>query len=109
MAKSAGELAAAAADLAAEAVNTTTNDDLNAGWFRDNCSTLLTLSLMTMVVTDCALRLRPAIRRDGLALTQAFTGTASGVLFAICAIAQSKVAIDVVDAVSDGMVKAVHL
>lgn len=36
MAKSAGELAAAAADLAAEAVNTTTKVDLNATWFVDN-------------------------------------------------------------------------
>ncbi|WP_121740634.1 ATP-binding protein [Streptomyces sp. E1N211] len=109
MAKSAGELAAAAADLAAEAVNTTTKVDLNAGWFRDNYEMLLPLGLVLLVATFCAQLVRAAIRRDGQALSQAFTGTASGVLFAFCAIALTTVAIEVVDAVSDGLFKAAHL
>ncbi|MFD6033620.1 ATP-binding protein [Streptomyces griseoincarnatus] len=109
MAKSAGELAAAAADLAAEAVNTTTKVDLNAGWFRDNYEMLLPLGLVLLVATFCAQLVRAAIRRDGQALTQAFTGTASGVLFAFCAIALTTVAVEVVDAVSDGLFKAAHL
>ncbi|MFJ6709077.1 MULTISPECIES: ATP-binding protein [unclassified Streptomyces] len=109
MAKSAGELAAAAADLAAEAVDTTTKVDLNAGWFRDNYETLLPLGLVLLVATFCAQLVRAAIRRDGQALTQAFTGTMSGVLFAFCAISLTTVAIEVVDAVSDGLFKAAHL
>ncbi|GAB2331312.1 SCO6881 family protein [Streptomyces variabilis] len=109
MAKSAGELAAASADLAAEAVNTTTKVDLNAGWFRDNYEMLLPLGLVLLVATFCAQLVRAAIRRDGQALTQAFTGTMSGVLFAFCAIALTAVAIEVVDAVSDGLFKAAKL
>ncbi|MFE2518410.1 ATP-binding protein [Streptomyces mirabilis] len=109
MAKSAGELAAAAADLAAEAVDTTTKVDLNAGWFRDNYEMLLPLGLVLLVATFCAQLVRAAIRRDGQALTQAFTGTISGVLFAFCAIALTTVAVEVVDAVSDGLFKTAHL
>ncbi|MEV6535155.1 ATP-binding protein [Streptomyces sp. NPDC051639] len=109
MAKSAGELAAAAADLAAEAVDTTTKVDLNAGWFRDNYEMLLPLGLVLLVATFCAQLVRAAIRRDGQALTQAFTGTVSGVLFAFCAIALTTVAVEVVDAVSDGLFKTAHL
>ncbi|MEJ8639006.1 SCO6881 family protein [Streptomyces sp. MS2.AVA.5] len=109
MAKSAGELAAAAADLAAEAVNTTTKVDLNAGWFVDNYKMLLPLGLVLLVATFCAQLVRAAIRRDGQALTQAFTGTMSGVLFAFCAIAFTTVAVEVVDAVSDGLFKTAHL
>ncbi|WP_055469702.1 SCO6881 family protein [Streptomyces ardesiacus] len=109
MAKSAGELAAASADLAAEAVNTTTRVDLNAGWFRDNYEMLLPLGLVLLVATFCAQLVRAAIRRDGQALTQAFTGTMSGVLFAFCAIALTTVAIEVVDAVSDGLFQAAKL
>ncbi|MEU0844004.1 ATP-binding protein [Streptomyces sp. NPDC005962] len=109
MAKSAGELAAAAADLAAEAVNTTTKVDLNAGWFRDNYEMLLPLGLVLLVATFCAQLVRAAVRRDGQALAQAFTGTVSGVLFAFCAIALTTVALEVVDAVSDGLFKAAHL
>ncbi|MER7932953.1 MULTISPECIES: ATP-binding protein [unclassified Streptomyces] len=109
MAKSAGELAAAAADLAAEAVDTTTKVDLNAGWFRDNYEMLLPLGLVLLVATFCAQLVRAAIRRDGQALTQAFTGTMSGVLFAFCAISLTTVAVEVVDAVSDGLFKAAHL
>ncbi|MFJ5281657.1 MULTISPECIES: ATP-binding protein [Streptomyces] len=109
MAKSAGELAAASADLAAEAVDTTTRVDLNAGWFRDNYEMLLPLGLVLLVATFCAQLVRAAIRRDGQALTQAFTGTMSGVLFAFCAIALTTVAIEVVDAVSDGLFQAAKL
>ncbi|MFJ2021579.1 SCO6881 family protein [Streptomyces nodosus] len=109
MAKSAGELAAAAADLAAKAVDTTTRVDLNAGWFRDNYEMLLPLGSVLLVATFCAQLVRAAIRRDGQALAQAFTGTMSGVLFACCAIALTTVAIEVVDAVSDGLFKTAHL
>ncbi|MBP5870455.1 ATP-binding protein [Streptomyces scabiei] len=109
MAKSAGELAAAAADLAAEAVNTTTKVDLNAAWFRDNYEMLLPLGLVLLVATFCAQLVRAAVKRDGQALTQAFTGTMSGVLFAFCAIALTTVAVEVVDAVSDGLFKAAKL
>ncbi|MGW0711721.1 SCO6881 family protein [Streptomyces sp. NPDC002643] len=109
MAKSAGELAAAAADLAAEAVNTTTKVDLNAGWFRDNYEMILPIGLICLVATFCAQLVRAAIRRDGQALNQAFTGTATGVLFAFTAIAFTTVAIEVVDALSDGLFKAANL
>ncbi|WP_061334901.1 SCO6881 family protein [Streptomyces scabiei] len=109
MAKSAGELAAAAADLAAEAVNTTTKVDLNASWFVDNYEMLLPLGLVLLVATFCAQLVRAAIRCDGQALAQAFTGTMSGVLFAFCAIAFTTVAVEVVDAVSDGLFKTAHL
>ncbi|MEV6513910.1 ATP-binding protein [Streptomyces sp. NPDC051642] len=109
MAKSAGELAAAAGDLAAEAVDTTTKVDLNARWFVDNYEMLLPLGLTLLVATFCAQLVRAAVRRDGQALTQAFTGTASGVLFAFCAIAFTTIAVDVVDAVSDGLFQAAHL
>ncbi|MFJ6071607.1 ATP-binding protein [Streptomyces sp. NPDC093065] len=109
MAKSAGELVAAAADLAAEAVNTTTKVDLNAGWFVDNYEMLLPLGLVLLVASFSAQLVRAAVRRDGQALTQAFTGTMSGVLFAFCAISLTTVAIEVVDAISDGLFKTAHL
>ncbi|NEB12338.1 ATP-binding protein, partial [Streptomyces coelicoflavus] len=109
MAKSAGELAAAAADLAAKAVDATTKVDLNAGWFRDNYSMLLPIGLVILVATFCAQLVRAAIKRDGQALTQAFTGTASGVIFAFAAIAVTTVAIEVVDALSAGLFKASNL
>ncbi|MEV5506578.1 SCO6881 family protein [Streptomyces orinoci] len=109
MAKSAGELAASAADLAAKAVNTTTKVDLNAAWFRDNYETLLPIGLTLLVGTFCAQLIRAAVRRDGQALSQAFTGTMSGVLFAFCAIAGTTVAIEVVDALSDGLFASAHL
>ncbi|MDJ0464682.1 ATP-binding protein [Streptomyces sp. H27-C3] len=109
LAKSAGELAAAAADLAAKAVNATTKVDLNAGWFRDNYEMLLPLGLVLLVATFCAQLVRAAIKRDGQALTQALTGTISGVLFAFCAIALTTVAIEVVDAISNGLFKTAHL
>lgn len=109
VAKSSGELAAAAADLAATAVNATTTPDLNAGWFRDNYAMLLPIGLTVLVGTFCAQLVRAAVKRDGRALAQAFTGTAGGVLFAFCAIALTTVAIEVVDALSDGLFKAAHL
>ncbi|ULR48462.1 SCO6881 family protein [Streptomyces deccanensis] len=109
MAKSAGELAAAAADLAAEAVDTTTKVDLNAAWFRDNYEMLLPIGLTVLVATFCAQLVRAAIRRDGQALTQAFTGTATGVLFAFGAISFTTIAIEVVDALSAGLFKAANL
>ncbi|MFJ9085777.1 ATP-binding protein [Streptomyces sp. NPDC102384] len=109
MAKSAGELAAAAADLAAKAVNATTKVDLNAAWFRDNYEMLLPIGLIILVATFCAQLVRAAVKRDGQALAQAFTGTASGVIFAFAAIALTTVAIEVVDALSDGLFKASHL
>ncbi|MGW1015478.1 SCO6881 family protein [Streptomyces niveus] len=109
IAKSSGELAAAAADLAATAVNATTTPDLNAGWFRDNYEALLPIGLIILVATFCAQLVRAAVKRDGQALTQAFTGTAGGVLFAFCAIALTTVAIEVVDALSDGLFKAANL
>lgn len=109
MAKSAGELAAAAADLAAKAVDATTKVDLNAGWFRDNYEMLLPIGLVILVGTFCAQLIRAAVKRDGQALTQAFTGTASGVIFAFAAIALTTIAIEVVDALSAGLFKASHL
>ncbi|MEW1794664.1 SCO6881 family protein [Streptomyces niveus] len=109
IAKSSGELAAAAADLAATAVNATTTPDLNAGWFRDNYEMLLPIGLIVLVATFCAQLVRAAVKRDGQALAQAFTGTAGGVLFAFCAIALTTVAIEVVDALSDGLFKAANL
>ncbi|MFG2924238.1 ATP-binding protein [Streptomyces sp. NPDC048305] len=109
MAKSAGELASAAADLAAEAVNTTTKVDLNAEWFVDNYEMLLPLGLVLLVASFSAQLVRAAVRRDGQALTQAFTGTVSGVLFAFCAISLTTIAVEVVDAISDGLLKAAHL
>ncbi|MFG3136500.1 ATP-binding protein [Streptomyces sp. NPDC048211] len=109
MAKSVGELAAAAADLAAEAVNRTTKVDLRAGWFVDNYEMLLPIGLIILVGTFCAQLIRAAVKRDGQALAQAFTGTMSGVLFAFCAIALTTVAIEVVDALSDGLFASSHL
>jgi hypothetical protein len=108
IAKSAGELAAAAAELAVDAVNVTTAVDLNAVWFRDNYELLLPIGLVVLVATFCAQLVRAAMKRDGQALSQAFTGTASGVLFAFVAIALTTVAIEVVDALSDGLFKAAN-
>ncbi|BCM65734.1 hypothetical protein EASAB2608_01068 [Streptomyces sp. EAS-AB2608] len=108
MAKSAGELVASAADLASKAVDATTRVDLNAAWFRDNYETILPIALVMLVATFCAQLVRAAIRRDGQALTQAFTGTVSGVIFAFAAIALTTVAIEVTDALSAGLFQAAH-
>ncbi|OKI09406.1 ATP-binding protein [Streptomyces sp. CB02923] len=109
LAKSAGELAAAAADLAAKAVDSTTRVDLNASWFRDNYETILPIGLVLLVATFCAQLIRAAVRRDGQALGQALTGTVSGVIFAFAAVALTTVAIEVVDALSAGLLKAANL
>ncbi|MDT0382314.1 ATP-binding protein [Streptomyces sp. DSM 42041] len=109
IAKSAGELAATAADLAAEAVDTTTRVNLNAAWFRDNYETILPIGLVLLVATFCAQLVRAAVKRDGRALAQAFTGTASAVLFAFSAIALTTVAIEVVDALCAGLLQSAGL
>ncbi|MGJ5799820.1 SCO6881 family protein [Streptomyces europaeiscabiei] len=108
IAKSAGELAASAADLAAKAVNETTAIDLNAGWFRDNYELLLPIGLALTVGTFCIQLMFAAWRRDERALAQAAIGTMTGVLFSFCAIAFTSVAITVVDALSDGLFQAAN-
>ncbi|MET8740776.1 ATP-binding protein [Streptomyces sp. NPDC004728] len=108
IAKSAGELAASAADLAAKSVNETTAIDLNAGWFRDNYELLLPIGLALTVGTFCIQLMFAAWRRDDRALAQAAIGTMTGVLFSFCAIAFTTVAITVVDALSDGLFQAAN-
>ncbi|MFG2595690.1 ATP-binding protein [Streptomyces sp. NPDC048462] len=108
IAKSMGELASAAADLAAKAVNGTTLIDLNAGWFRDNYELLLPIGLALTVGTFCIQLMSAAWRRDERALAQAAIGTMTGVLFSFCAVAFTTVAITVVDALSDGLFKAAN-
>ncbi|MFE3380410.1 SCO6881 family protein [Streptomyces anulatus] len=109
LSKSAGELAATSADLAAKAVDNTTHVDLNAGWFRDNYETILPIALVALVATFCAQLVRAAVRRDGQALAQAWTGTASGVIFAFAAVSLTTVAIEVVDALSAGLLATAGL
>ncbi|MFJ8774554.1 SCO6881 family protein [Streptomyces microflavus] len=109
LSKSAGELAATSADLAAKAVDNTTHVDLNAGWFRDNYETILPIALVALVATFCAQLIRAAIRRDGQALIQAWTGTASGVIFAFAAVSLTTIAIEVVDALSAGLLATAGL
>ncbi|MGW7019966.1 SCO6881 family protein [Streptomyces decoyicus] len=108
IAKSAGELAASAADLAAKAVNETTAIDLNAGWFRDNYELLLPVGLALTVGTFCLQLMFAAWRRDERALAQAAIGTMTGVLFSFCAAAFTSVAITVVDALSNGLFQAAN-
>ncbi|MFI6948201.1 ATP-binding protein [Streptomyces sp. NPDC050422] len=108
IAKSMGELASTAADLAAKAVNGTTAIDLNAGWFRDNYELLLPIGLALTVGTFCIQLMSAAWRRDERALAQAAIGTMTGVLFSFCAVAFTSVAITVVDALSDGLFKAAN-
>ncbi|MEU9155745.1 ATP-binding protein [Streptomyces sp. NPDC048417] len=108
IAKSAGELAASAADLAAKAVNETTAIDLNAGWFRDNYELLLPIGLALTVGTFCIQLMFAAWRRDERALAQAAIGTMTGVLFSFCAVAFTSVAVTVVDALSDGLFQAAN-
>ena len=108
IAKSAGELAASAADLAAKAVNETTAIDLNAGWFRDNYELLLPIGLALTVGTFCIQLMFAAWRRDERALAQAAIGTMTGVLFSFCAVAFTSVAITVVDALSAGLFQAAN-
>ncbi|MEU5370656.1 ATP-binding protein [Streptomyces sp. NPDC005951] len=108
IAKSMGELAASAADLAAKAVNETTAIDLNAGWFRDNYELLLPIGLALTVGIFCIQLMTAAWRRDERALAQAAFGTMTGVLFSFSAIAFTTVAITVVDALSDGLFHAAN-
>ncbi|MFE2234218.1 ATP-binding protein [Streptomyces sp. NPDC059442] len=108
IAKSMGELAASAADLAAQAVNKTTAIDLNAGWFRDNYELLLPIGLALTVGIFCIQLMTAAWRRDERALAQAAFGTMTGVLFSFSAIAFTTVAITVVDALSDGLFQAAN-
>ncbi|MFF2410920.1 ATP-binding protein [Streptomyces sp. NPDC058092] len=108
IAKSMGELAASAADLAARTVNATTAIDLNASWFRENYELLLPIGLALTVGTFCIQLMLAAWRRDERALAQAAMGTMTGVLFSFCAIAFTSVAITVVDALSDGLFQAAN-
>ncbi|MFC8350402.1 ATP-binding protein [Streptomyces sp. NPDC057280] len=108
IAKSMGELAQSAADLASTAVDKTTAVDLNAEWFRDNYELLLPIGLVLTVGTFCLQLMRAAWRRDERALAQAVTGTVAGVLFAFAAIACTTVALTVVDALSAGLFKAAN-
>ncbi|WP_326765298.1 ATP-binding protein [Streptomyces sp. NBC_01591] len=108
LAKSAGELAATATDLASDAVNMTTAIDLDAKWFRDNYELLLPIGLALTVGAFCIQLMTAAWRRDERALAQAAIGTMIGVLFSFCAIAFTSVAITVVDALSDGLFQAAN-
>lgn len=108
IAKSMGELAQAAAELASKAVDRTTAIDLNAEWFRSNYELLLPIGLILTVGTFCLQLARAAWRRDERALAQAVSGTVAGVVFAFAAIACTTVAITVVDALSAGLFKAAN-
>ncbi|MEY9848488.1 hypothetical protein ABH940_005591 [Streptacidiphilus sp. BW17] len=103
LASSLGDLAVSATNMAAQAINNTTTVDLNASWFRDNYATVLPIGLVILVATFCMQLARAAIRRDGQALGQAVTGTATGVLFAMTAFIFTSVALTVVDALSAGL------
>ncbi|MGF1425459.1 SCO6881 family protein [Kitasatospora sp. LaBMicrA B282] len=106
IAKSMGELAASAADLAAQAVDATTTIDLSAPWFRNNYELLLPIGLALTVGFFCLQLIFAAYRRDDRALAQAAVGTMTGVLFSFCAVSFTAVAVTVVDALSDGLFKA---
>ncbi|MFM9373400.1 ATP-binding protein [Streptomyces sp. Da 82-17] len=108
IAKSMGELAQSAVDLATKAVDMTTAIDLNAQWFRSNYELLLPIGLILTVGTFCLQLTRAAWRRDERALGQAVSGAVAGVFFAFAAIACTTVAIAVVDAVSAGLFKAAN-
>jgi hypothetical protein len=106
IAKSMGELAVSAANLAAETVNSTTAIDLNAPWFRSNYELVLPIGLVLTVGTFCLQLAMAAWRRDERSLAQAAVGTMTGVLFSFCAISFTMVAVTVVDALSAGLFKA---
>ncbi|MCC9707095.1 ATP-binding protein [Streptomyces sp. MNU76] len=103
IAKSTGELAASAADLAAEGINATTTVNLNASWFRDNYELLLPIGLILTIGTFCLALIRAAWRRDSESLFDALKGTIVGIFFAFTAIAFTTVALTVVDALSEGL------
>ncbi|MFC8275124.1 ATP-binding protein [Streptomyces sp. NPDC057271] len=108
IAKSMGEMAQAAADLASKAVDKTTAVDLDAEWFRSNYELILPIGLILTVGTFCLQLTRAAWRRDERALAQAVYGTVAGVFFAFAAIACTTVAITVVDALSAGLFEAAN-
>ncbi|RCG15146.1 ATP-binding protein [Streptomyces reniochalinae] len=108
IAKSMGEVAQSAADLASKAVDKTTAVDLNATWFRDNYELILPIGLVLTVGTFCLQLTRAAWRRDERAMAQAAFGTMIGVLFAFAAIACTTVALTVVDALSAGLFQAAN-
>ncbi|WP_406133181.1 ATP-binding protein [Streptomyces zaomyceticus] len=108
IAKSMGEMAQAAADLASKAVDKTTAVDLDAEWFRSNYELILPIGLILTVGTFCLQLTRAAWRRDERALARAVYGTVAGVFFAFAAIACTTVAITVVDALSAGLFKAAN-
>ncbi|MFI5804396.1 ATP-binding protein [Streptomyces sp. NPDC051561] len=106
IAKSTGEMASSAVEMVAETIDKTTAIDLNAAWFRENYELILPIGLTVLVGTFIAQLVRAAMKRDGRALAQAFTGTASGVLFSFSVIALTTVAIEVTDALSAGLFAA---
>ena len=108
IAKSMGELAASAADLAAKAVDSTTRIDLNAEWFRSNYELILPIGLILTVGTFVLQLVLAAWRRDERALAQAAVGTMTGVLFSFCAVSFTAVAVTVVDALSAGLFQAAN-
>ncbi|MFB7672712.1 conjugal transfer protein TrbL family protein [Kitasatospora purpeofusca] len=103
IAKSIGDLAKSAVDMASRAVDQTTAVDLNAAWFRTNYSLILPIALTMLVMTFILQLVRAAWRRDGQALGQAVTGTVSSVFFAMTAITFTGVAVAVVEALSRGL------
>ncbi|WP_051816609.1 hypothetical protein [Kitasatospora sp. NRRL B-11411] len=108
IARSCGDLAQSAANLASQAVDSTTSVDLGASWFRENYAIILPIGLIAIVATFCLQLVRAAWRRDGQALSQAVTGTISGVLFSFVAVAGTGVALSVVDALSNGLFKVAN-
>jgi len=108
IATSCGDLAASAADLAAQAVNATTEIDLTSSWFVSNYELLLPIGLTLTVMTFILQLVRAAWRREGQALAQAAVGTAIGVLFSFGAIALTSTAVTVVDALSNGLFSMAH-
>jgi hypothetical protein len=89
-------------------VDSTTSVDLGASWFRENYAIILPIGLIAIVGTFCLQLLRAAWRRDGQALSQAVTGTISGVLFSFVAVAGTGIALSVVDALSNGLFKVAN-
>ncbi|GAQ59344.1 SCO6881 family protein [Streptomyces acidiscabies] len=108
IAKSMGELAASAADLAARGVDATTRIDLDAAWFRDNYALILPIGLILTVGTFCLQLMLAAWRRDERALAQAAVGTMTGVLFSFGAVSFTSVAVTATDALSEGLFASAH-
>ncbi|MFD9592548.1 ATP-binding protein [Kitasatospora sp. NPDC059973] len=108
IARSCGDLAQSAANLASQAVDSTTSVDLGASWFRENYAIILPIGLVAIVATFCLQLMRAAWKRDGQALAQAVTGTISGVLFSFVAVAGTSICLTVVDALSNGLFKVAN-